>query len=146
MKLRALFVLLPLLGACKEALAPLQGELYVLESIGGDPLPAAYAVNQVSDHRILADTVAFAANGTGVRRTTYDDDAVNGGSYVRDTEFTWAEAGGRVNVSYRCPNDVLADCLPAPHLSGPRTNAALTFDQSAVSRAPLVYRRLFPPD
>ena len=144
MKLRAMLAAVSLLAGCRESLAPLQGDIYVLESIAGDPLPAPYAANQVSAHRILADTVALAANGTGVRRTTYDDDGVDGGSYLRSEEFTWVEAGGRVSVTYRCPPN--AGCVPAPHLSGPRTNTALTFDQSAISMQPLVYRRMFPPD
>jgi hypothetical protein len=128
---------------CADSLGPLDGDLYVLESIAGDPVPAPYVEDLGSDHRIVADSMSFAANGSGIRRTVYDEDAADGGSYTQQEEFTYTRAGNRIEIWFECADTAM--CIAGPHLAGDIGDAAITFDVSVRTRKPLAFRRLFPP-
>ena len=131
--------------ACSESTAPaLTGDVYVLGSIAGVSLPAPYTASPSANGRIIADTMAFRADGTGTRRTRYE--GANGESDVHSQEanFTYTKTGDQVEVWFACPPN--ADCIPGPHFTGTLTNATWTVETAVGFRVPMVFNRLFPPD
>ena len=132
-----------LLAGCRSTLGPLTGDVYVLESISGVPLPAPYAQNPDFNGRIIADTIAFISATTGERRTRLEVGSA-GETRLERADFTYACEGDRVAISYPCPSN--ASCIAPPHLVGTLTSASFVVTTSKISRQPLVFRRLFPPD
>jgi hypothetical protein len=142
---RGPFVLtLALACGCGNGLAPLEGDIYVLRSIAGVSLPAPFVPNPIEGNRLVADTIALAANGTGERRTLQDG-GVPGEPSRHRTELTYTRTAHRIDINFVCRDT--GDCIGGPHLSGTITNAGITIDQSTVYAVkPFVYTRLFPPD
>jgi hypothetical protein len=136
---RALLVL-SAVAACSSPNAPrLSGDLYTLVSIAGVPLPAPYAENPSLNQRIVADTIAFTSTTTGERRTVYEER-----SGIERTAFTYKLQNGNVEIAFKCPDT--ANCIAPPHMVG-----TLTFDDfrvtlSKVTRAPMTFGLLYPPD
>jgi hypothetical protein len=130
--------------ACSESLAPLTGDIYVLGSIAGVSLPAPYTASPSVNGRIIADTMAFASDGRGTRRTRYE--GANGPSDVHSEEatFTYTKTGDHVEVWFACPPN--ADCIAGPHLTGTLINATWTVETAVAFRVPMIFFRLFPPD
>ena len=138
MKHRALILALALLGGCNNGLAPLRGDLYALQSIAGVSLPAPYVANAIEGNRIIADTIALEADGTGMRRTLYGHLPE---ASRQEAELTYTRTGARIEINFRCRDT--NDCIPGPHLSGTITDTGITIDQSTVySLKPFVYSRL----
>lgn len=137
----SILILTAAVAGCGNGVAPLTGDIYILQSIAGVPLPAPY-VNAPDGSKIVADSIALDGNGRGTRRTTYDGPSINSRQF---TDLTYVQSGNHVDIYFPCPPN--ADCIPGPHLSGTITSASLTIDQSTVySLKPLIYARLYPPD
>lgn len=127
------------LVACHSPLAPLTGDVYVLRSIAGVPVPAPYAQNPDYVDDIVADTIAFVSDDAGERRTAYGRKL----GIDRD-KFTYTRSGTRVEIWFPCPPN--ADCVAGPHIVGDRSSSGFVADVSRITRAPLVYSRLYPLD
>ncbi len=132
--LLALFVL----AGCSSSLEPLDGDLYVLESISGLPLPAPYSPLGDVNSRIYADTISLASNGSGERRTLYD--SFQGTKRFERAEFTYVRNANRVEIAFKCTDT--ANCVAPPHLSGDVSGSALAITESKITRLPLVFRRI----
>ena len=141
---RALVALLIVSACDNDPLAPLSGDQYVLRSIAGVSLPAPYAPNPDHNERIVADTLAFQSNGSGMRRTVYEGNPDPAARRLEESTFNWIGQGDRVEITFTCPPDAL--CIQGPHLAGTRSNSEIVITESAISRHPLVFARRFPPD
>jgi hypothetical protein len=131
-------------GCDDDPLAPLTGDQYLLQSIAGVELPAPYAPNLEHVERIIADTMAFQANGEGVRRTVYEGNPDPANRRTEESAFVYVTQDDRVEVTFACPQG--AACIGGPHLVGTRSVSQLVITESVVSRSPLVFVRLYPPD
>ena len=141
--LKTLLLTSLLLMGCKSSVEPVRGDVYILESISGIPLPAPWTPNPELNLRIIADTIAFTTETTGERRTLLEASAAGETRLARAT-FTYTSDGDRVAISHPCPPN--ASCIAPPHLIGTLTSASFVVTTSKISRQPLVFRRLFPPD
>lgn len=144
----------------------LAGE-YVLQSVNGDPLPAAtYADGTVSFH-VLADTLRLGADGAGsqvyVSRRDWADPAKPDDVSITTSPLGYRLSGRRIAVTFSCPtlfdvgqrtraggparsliggDSVLGtSCLPGPHLIGQLDGATLVISDG---RNEMRYRRLEP--
>jgi hypothetical protein len=127
-------------ASCRSTTESL-GEVYVLRSIAGVPLPAEYAPNVEFKGRKLADTLFLNANGTGELHST-SEESLGGRVLLSDAPVTYQRQGNDLEVSYVCPPNALILCLAPPHLIGKVTASGILFVESRVSRAPLVYERV----
>src|SRR5687767_4569931 len=130
MKTRAILAALAFGAGCHDSLAPLAGDIYVLQSIAGVPLPAPHVENSIEDMRIVADTIALSANGRGVRRTVYSGYPAPHDPTRQEADLTYTRSGGHIEINYVCRDT--GDCIAGPHLSGTITDGGMTIDQSAV--------------
>jgi hypothetical protein len=128
-----------LMMGCKSSLGPLKGQLLILQSIEGIPLPAPYAENRNLDFRIIADTIALQTYDAGERRTRIEVDGA-GNTRMDIESFSYVRTGDRVEITFPCPPNAL--CIKPPHLAGTLTESSFIVDQSVISRKPLVYRRM----
>ena len=133
--------LLLLVGCGKDTLAPLSGDLYVLESIAGQNLPALYEFEGGTSFRILSDTMALGASGRGERRSVYE--SYQGTKRAERIAFDYTLTGTQLAISVDCPDGAI--CVAPPHYTGTTTTTSLTITASKVARVPWVYRRLTPP-
>ena len=139
---KALAILALLISACTDSLAPLEGDLLVLQSIDAEPLPTRFAQYAGSTSLLYADTLALRADGTGERRWAHDNG--DPGSRTSDTEgFSWTMTGSKLSITFNCPPG--ADCIAGPHFVGTLGPTEYDVTQSMVSRQPLKYRRVLPP-
>lgn len=106
---------------------------FILASIDGDPLPAVEHQTVSGRYVALADTIVFtsATRGFHTRVVRVEPTTAQPPETVRSTtEFTWepssANAEANIAITYVCPDDVLADCLAGPHLSGTLGETTLT--------------------
>jgi hypothetical protein len=135
-------VAVALLGvACSPSvLDPLTGDIFVLQSIAGAPLPAAYSIFASFGPHLIADTVAFVSADAGERRTTYDDSQFSDTRRNRREVFSYIRNGDRIEISFPCPPG--ASCIKPPHLIGTITVSSFVVDSSVLTLKPLVYRKL----
>jgi hypothetical protein len=136
---RALFAALLIVACTSSAAPPLKGELFVLQSIDGIPLPAPYAEDRLVPFRVLADTIALLTSTSGERRARVEIDNIGTTRFSREA-FDYVRNGDRMEISFRCPPD--ADCIRPPHLAGTVTTEAYLVDMSVISRSPLLYRHM----
>lgn len=129
--------------ACRSNTEPLTGRIYILTSIAGQVLPAPYASNPDFNGLAIADTLALRDGGRGERRFVHEGDTP--GSRVSErAELTWSQSGSQVTITLDCPPGAM--CIAGPHLVGTIGNGTLTITESLVTRQPLVYSYLYPPD
>lgn len=124
---------------CTSSVTPSRGELFILQSIAGIPLPAPYAENPNLDQRIIADSLWLTSLTAGERHTRVEVDAA-GKTRLDVEEFDYVRTGDHIEISFRCPPNAL--CIKPPHMVGMLTVESFVVDQSVVSRRPLVYRRM----
>ena len=145
MRIRSILLALVVGVACSESTAPaLTGDIYILGSIAGVSLPAPYTASPSATGRILADTMAFRADGAGTRRTVYEGATGASDVHGQETNFSFTKTGDYVEVWFACPPN--ADCIPGPHFTGTLTNSTWTVETAVGFRVPMVFNRLFPPD
>lgn len=116
----------------------MRGDIYVLESISGRPIPAPYSFNPDFNDRIHADTMAFASGGVGERRTQYD--SYQGTLRLDLVRFTYTRTGDRVEINFECPPGAV--CIAPPHLAGTISTTGLTITESKITRLPMIFRLL----
>ena len=140
--MRKLVAIIILTAGCQAATSPpLTGDLYVLESIEGVTLPAPYAPNR---YAVVADTLAFAPDGTGTRRTTDSGQQDPSRPTREESPFDYVRSADRITVYFSCTPGVA--CIQAPYISGSISATGITFTTSLISRAPLTYHRLMPAE
>ncbi len=134
--LTALFVM-----ACRDSNAPGSlGTVYVLQSIAGQPLPAAYAENLQLPDRMFADTLVLRDDGTGESRTVIEESL--GGSKDHQIQQLTYSGTNHIEITFTCPPAAL--CIAGPHLAGDVGAGGIVFSVSKVTRAPLVFERAAP--
>jgi hypothetical protein len=129
--------LVTVLGCTKDQ-SPLGRDYYALQSVAGVSLPAPYAPNTEYNGLLVADSIAFRADGTGLRHWVYQDE----GSTDRHElyqDFNWTRDGNDVAITFVCPD--LALCIAGPHLVGTIDEVSVVITDSKVTRQPLVYQR-----
>lgn len=128
------------LGSCDEGISP-DGRImvYVLQSIDGDVAPAR--PNAPSNHEVIADSLIFDLDGTGLERMVIrtDEDGV-----VRTSSMTfrWTRRGARLEVWGWCPPITIAACPGVPVLGGTTEGALWYVIDSYRYRTPAVFRRV----
>jgi len=135
--LRLALALAVILG-CKNDLSPLGRDYYALQSVAGVSLPAPYAPNSEYNGLLVADSIAFRADGTGLRHSVYQDE----NSTVRhaeDIDFSWTRSGNDLAITFVCPG--FASCIAGPHLVGTIDDVSIVITDSKVTRQPLIYQR-----
>lgn len=119
---RPLVPVIALLGACilgsacdrATAASPVVAE-FGLVTLAAATLPAVPF--EGAGVTILGDTLRLREDGTGVRMVRYIDSDGRALQAVRSA-LTWRAIGDSLEVSIVCRDQVLADCIPAPHLAG----------------------------
>lgn len=113
---------------------------FILASIDGDALPAVEHENVSGRYVALADTIVFtsATRGFHTKVVRVEPSTAQPPETTRSTtEFTYESAGigpeGSISISYVCRDDVLADCLAGPHLSGTLGETTLTLRELHLS-------------
>ncbi|HUQ20833.1 MAG TPA: hypothetical protein VM099_14545 [Gemmatimonadaceae bacterium] len=137
--MRWLLVGVLLTAGCTSSVTPLRGELFILQSIAGIPLPAPYAENPNLNLRIVTDSLWLTSLTTGERHARVEVDAA-GKTQLNVEEFDYVRTDNHIEISFRCPPAAL--CVRPPHMVGTLTLDSFVVDQSVVSRRPLVYRRM----
>jgi hypothetical protein len=130
-----LFGALLLIG-CDSGTAPLSGDIYVLSTVKGLPLPTTYT--DLTSFRVHVDSMAFHANGTGERRSLWD--SYQGTKEAQRSTFTYVRTGTRIEITFDCPNNAL--CIAGPHLAGTVDATSMTITESKMSFVPLVFAKL----
>lgn len=111
---KACLLLLVSAIACNDTTAPTRvTALYVLESIGGQPLPASFSAGSGETTTVFWSTLNLDPTGNAAlvehrRResSTYQHERTN--SKLTDYEIV----GENITIGHPCPHDPLADCYP----------------------------------
>jgi len=130
------------LASCRESTTPEVAEAYVLRSVAGEQLPALFRDGDLAALWILADTLFLAEDGTGYEaRLSEMVDKADGSTnrFTSRTNFDYAQANGRIEISYECAD--MGSCIAPPHLAGAVTITGLACDVS-LGRVPLLFERL----
>lgn len=125
-------------GCKSDNLGPLGRDFYALQSVAGVPLPAPYAQNPDYNGLLVADSIAFREDGTGLRHAVYQEENSTN-RYDANDDFNWTRQGNTISITMVCPP--MALCIAGPHLIGTLDEASLTITDSKVTRQPLVYHR-----
>jgi hypothetical protein len=101
--------------------------IYVLDEINGDPLPAVSTAHEFGVTEILADTLWFETNGTGMRHVTYRSTGTGAESqtYRSEDPFSYALSSERIEIAFECRDVIIhqgsvgmASCVAPPHFVG----------------------------
>lgn len=146
--------LLPVLAATVLALALTQCDgfvdppeltgLFVVESINGVPLPAAWVQGAWGRQEVLADTFRLYADGTGeehvVRRYVTTPPTVPDTRRDRFRFDYTLGADGAIEIGYECRDVAL--CIAPPHLVGQLSDTGMHLTSAIDQGQVLVLRRL----
>jgi hypothetical protein len=124
--------------SCTKDQSPLGRDYYALQSVAGIALPAPYAQSTIYNGLLVADSIAFRADNTGLRHWVYQDENSTERHTV-DTDFTWTRSGNDLTITFVCPP--LALCIAGPHLVGTIDEVSIVITDSKVTRQPLIYQR-----
>jgi hypothetical protein len=144
---RLLFLISAAIMGCRSSsLEPFNlGQVYVLESTEGKPLPAEYAQNLDFHARMLADTLILGDDNKGEWRATVESDTPSGAPRHERSDLTYEQSGLHISISFVCNDTALASCIAPPHLVGTIGETGITITESRITRQPLVLRRAYPP-
>jgi hypothetical protein len=134
-RFKSLFLAVAFAVACSETTSPI-AENYMLIEIGGQSLPAPYAMNPQMSHRILSAGMQFNASGTGTWTWTFELEP-NGAHQTLTQGISWTKNGNTIEVTFDC-NDT-ASCIAGPHLVGDVSDGRIDVKTSNVMRAPMVF-------
>ncbi len=114
---------------------------YVLESVGGKPLPTVVFESELYQVTVLADTFRFQPDGTGTSAYAHDVDYLkepqrNGGT-ANGRRIGYQVKGEAIEIAHEC--GPLENCTPPPHWIGRVTSDALQLNGEP---GPYVYRRV----
>lgn len=128
---------------CSDGLNPfVPGDVYVLRSIAGDPLPAVGGQFGRITVRVVADTLRLLPNGTGVRSNAEFEEFPGDEVLVRRlapqrSSFTYVRAGDRIEITLECPPE--ASCVPGPSMVGVLADGILEVERDPPRLGPQVY-------
>ena len=125
-------------GCSSDTLGPLGRDFYALQSVAGVSLPAPYAPNPDYNGLLVADSIAFREDGTGLRHAVYQEENSTN-RYDSNDDFNWTRSGNTIAITMVCPP--MALCIAGPHFIGTLDDGTLTITDSKVTRQPLVYHR-----
>jgi hypothetical protein len=118
---------------------------YVLESVGGRPLPALVLENEWSRVAILSDTVRLQSDGTGTKVYAVDVEYLKepnrDGKTLIERRISYQLKGEAIEVPNICGPAEL--CTPPPHWTGRITADELRLDGAP---GPYVYQRVDQQD
>ncbi len=132
--------------ACRDGLGPSDvAGTYVLERVGGAPLPAEVFRDRVSYMRVTADTLRLRDDGTGRYTSVRVIQPLGDGLPAEiptqlDSDLAFEIVGMRIDITFHCPPN--ANCIPGPHLIAHRNDGGLIIGTSMVADAPLRSRRV----
>ena len=140
--LASAFVVLVGFTGCESVLDPSGvAGTYVLESVGGRPLPAVVWDDEFVRATILADTFRLHSDGTGTRVYALDvkylKESQRDGKAVFDRQVSYQLKGNDIALTHVCGPAEL--CAPPPHHTGRISSAALRLGGEP---GPYVYRRV----
>lgn len=114
---------------------------YVLESVGGKPLPALVFESESVRAQILTDTVRLQPDGTGTKVYALDVEYLKAphrdGSTLIDRRISYQLKGDAIEITNICGPAEL--CAPPPHWTGRITSDTLRLNGEP---GPYVYRRV----
>ena len=131
---------------CSDPVEPADvADVYVLERVGSDPLPAVYDSNAYVRVRVLADTLRLRADGTGTRTGLLEYEALQNGDGAPQAvpvaqDFAFEVVLGRVEIAFVCAD--WASCIAPPHYIARPQPSGLRVDYALGGRVPLIYRAL----
>jgi hypothetical protein len=119
------------------------GDLYVLRTVGGEPLPAI--VNQVGGVtlRVAGDTLRLRPNGTGIRSLVQllEPATSDAPETVRSSSsFTYVIAGDDLRIDFACPPE--ASCIRGPHIVGRLDGDLLVAEHQRFPHLTQIYERV----
>jgi hypothetical protein len=123
---------------CSTDQSPLGRDFYALQSVAGVQLPAPYAPNMAYNGLLVADSISFRDDGTGLRHWVYQDENSTDRHAVEE-DFTWSRSGDAIAITFTCPS--FASCIAGPHLMGTIDATSIVITDSKVTRQPLLYQR-----
>jgi hypothetical protein len=129
-------------GGCSLIQEPQQtlATRYVLRSIAGARLPAAYAANSLLTAVMTSDTLELRDDGTGAHRTTLAGPGTPQSSSREDTDLRFTRSGNRIAIEITC--GIAAVCVRPPHAVGTISADRIVFTESVIWRVPMVFERL----
>jgi len=118
------------IGCGDDALAPFQvAGTYVLQSVNGValPAPAGYPGPADGPITVIADTLRLTADGHGSIVRVEDYPATDGTAerVVHENEFSFQTIGHILVITYDCPPNALALCVPGPHMTAEPSGSGL---------------------
>ncbi|HKS05977.1 MAG TPA: hypothetical protein VJR92_06655 [Gemmatimonadaceae bacterium] len=126
------------------------GDMFVLQSVAEQTLPAVVVVGDYTSWEIVADTLRFDAvgylQGTGteivVQRATYPD-APPGENERAERQFQFSIVRGMIEIDFPCPDfAALNSCIAPPHYRGYLTMDGIELDLALNYPTPFVYKRI----
>ena len=126
------------------------GDVFALESIADQALPAVVVIGDYTSLEIVADTLRFDVvgylEGTGteiiVQRPTYPD-APPGENERTERPFEFRLVRGVIEIAFPCPDfGGLNSCIAPPHYRGFLTMEGIEFDLALYYPTPFRYRRV----
>jgi len=138
MKRLSLILILAAALGCSKDESPLGRDFYALQTVAGVPLPAPYAPNASYNGLLVADSIAFREDGTGLRHWVYQDENSTA-RHALEEELNWSRDGNSIAITFVCPPTAL--CIAGPHFAGTIDETTMTITDSKVTRQPLVYQR-----
>lgn len=145
-RLRSSVVLLAACMACKDALRPTDvADVYVLERVASDRVPAVIHDEPTLRITLLADTLRLLPNGSGTRIEVRRYEQLGGAisdpaDHVIEYDLTFTTEDRRIEVAFACLDT--ASCIGPPHLIGKPTDEGLRFFYAVSSPVPLIYREV----
>jgi Bacterial Ig-like domain (group 2) len=123
--------------------------VYVLRTVGADPLPTVVFANEGVTASMIADTIFLHADGTGAIATVEhvkESRPTSEYSFRGESPLVYEIAGGRLTAEIPC-RDVItfAACVRPPHYTGVLSAAALDLDYALEFRVPMHYVRVAGP-
>ena len=135
-----------LASGCRDGLGPADiAGTYVLERVGGAPLPAEVFRDRHSVMQVLADTLRLRDDGKGRYTSTRIVHAIGQRTppdipTLLESDLEYRIVGLRIDISFACP--IAAACIDGPHFVAHQSDAGLIVGSSLVADAPLRYRRV----
>jgi hypothetical protein len=142
----ALVALLAVFACDSDSTEPGTSDLFVLRTVSGNPLPVALMVGDYTNIDILADTIRFGLNGTGVEvfvtKTTYADDPVGEVNRL-ERPFQYRMVNGTIEIEFPCPGLAAntASCIAPPHYRGRLEGGTINFDFALGYPTPMLFEK-----
>lgn len=130
--------------SCADPSGPSKaGQVYVLDRVGPDSLPAVYYSDDTFLVRMLADTLRLFEDGSGTRTSLLEYEVLPGGSGTPGevpvaSEFTYELKHWRLEIVFECADT--GACIAPPHFIARLSSGELRVEYALGGRVPLIYR------